>query len=111
MIVARTQCERELLDAAVEENNVVPVTKEPSLLPCSRANLLRIHCALGVRPKVLRWLGVAVPVYRRFLKRRYWQGVLSLRNTLQRFAVTPKRVSRRGRRSGVEPSGLTWGQP
>ncbi len=92
LIVARTPRGLALLQAAVAAGYIVLEKEDPSLLPRSQPNLLATRGALWARLKVLRLLGAAVPRYSGFGMFRFWLGLLGLKEKLQSFTGTAKRV-------------------
>ncbi len=94
LIVVRTERGREFLRAAAEAGYVTLTGNDANLLPRSQPNLLATRGGMWGRLLVLRWVGAAVPIFRGFELKRFWWR-LSLKQKLQSFTGTWKRVSRK----------------
>lgn len=92
LIVARTLRGLQLVRAAASKGYIVLESEDKRLLPRSQPNFLKSRGNLWARLIVLRLLGAAVPRYRNFSSFRYWLGELTLREKLQSFSSTVKRV-------------------
>lgn len=102
LIVARTRRGRDVLHAAAQAGFISLETQDPSLLPLSQPNLLATRGSLWARLKVLRLLGAAVPRYRGFQTFPHWRHALSLKQKIQSFTGTLKRVFRKRLRDRIE---------
>jgi coenzyme F420 hydrogenase subunit beta len=92
LIVARTLRGLQLVRAAASKGYIVLESEDKSLLPRSQPGFLESRANLWARLIVLRLLGAAVPRYRNFACFRYWLVELTLREKLQSFYSTVKRV-------------------
>lgn len=92
LIVARTRRGLEIIEAAQAAGYLVLERNDANLLPRSQPNLLATRGALWARLKVLRLMGAAVPAYSGFSMFRFWLANLGLREKLQSFTGTAKRV-------------------
>jgi coenzyme F420 hydrogenase subunit beta len=102
LIVARTLRGLQLVRSAASTGYIVLESEDKSLLPRSQPNFLISRGNLWARLIVLRLLGAAVPRYRNFSAFRYWLSELTLREKLQSFSSTFKRVFSKRLRIPIE---------
>lgn len=92
LIVTRTLRGLQLVRDAANKGYIVLEAEDAYLLPKSQPNLLKARGNLWPRLIVLRLLGAAVPRYQNFTSFRYWLSELTVREKLQSFSSTVKRV-------------------
>jgi coenzyme F420 hydrogenase subunit beta len=95
LIVARTPRGREIIHAAAAAGYLKLITKDARLLPRSQPNLLATRGSLWARLRVLRLLRAGVPEYRGFETFCFWRQELTIKQKIQSFTGTAKRVFRK----------------
>jgi len=105
LVVVRTERGRRFLAAAVAAGALHLERRDPSALPRSQPNLLRVRGAVFGRVLVSRLLGAAAPRYRGFGLFQVWLRDLTLKERAQSLYGTVKRVFTKGllRRMPVQP--------
>lgn len=104
LIVARTEEGKEFILAAAKAGYITLEKNDAGLLPASQPNLLKTRGSLWARLIVLSLLGAATPKYLGFKTFRYWWEALSLKNKLQSFFETSKRVFKKNLHRRIEIS-------
>ena len=92
LVVVRTERGRRFLAAALAAGALVLERADPSTLPRSQPNLLRVRGAVFGRVLTSRLLGAAAPRFRGFRLFTVWLLDLSLKERAQAFYGTVKRV-------------------
>lgn len=92
LIIARSRRGLEIIKAAAEAGYLVLERNDPSLLPLSQPNLLATRGSLWARLITLRLLRVDTPFFQGFSLFRFWLTELSIKQKLQSFTGTAKRV-------------------
>ena len=95
LIVVRTERGRRILQEAVASGHVVLKNRDESLLPRSQPNLLSTRGGLWTRLIVLRFFGVATPVYDGFRMFPFWWRHLGAKAKISSITGTVKRVFRK----------------
>ncbi|MEZ6018297.1 MAG: Coenzyme F420 hydrogenase/dehydrogenase, beta subunit C-terminal domain [Planctomycetota bacterium] len=105
LVIVRTERGRRFLEAAVAAGALTLERRDPSALPRSQPNLLRVRGAVFGRVLVSRLFGAAAPRYRGFGVASVWLRDLSLKERAQAFYGTVKRVFAKGllKRLPVQP--------
>lgn len=104
LILARTERGRRIIEEAAKAGYVTVEAVAAGALPASQPNLLMSRGALWGRLLSLRMARVPVPRYSGFEMFRFWRRSLSLKQKVQSFVGTWRRIRRRGlyRRVRVE---------
>ena len=95
LIIARTKKGLEYLRAAQNAGFIVLKQNDSALLPASQPNLMKTRGMLWARLIVLKFLGGAVPNYDGFKLFKFWLQELPLKEKIQSFTGTVKRVFRK----------------
>jgi len=105
LVIVRTERGRRFLEGARAAGVLELERSDPSLLPRSQPNLLRVRGASFGRIWTSRLLGAAAPRFRGFGLARVWWSHLTLKQRAQSIFGTCKRVFARGllRRNPVRP--------
>mgnify|MGYP003665636697 CR=1 FL=1 len=102
LIIARTPRGREIIQAAQRSGYLTLETRDATLLPRSQPNLLGTRGGLWGRLIVLRVLGAAVPSFKGFETFRFWRRSLSVKQKIQSFTGTAKRIHSKRLAKAVE---------
>ena len=104
LIIARTEKGLRYLKAAEAAGYINVVGEDPTLLPRSQPNLMRTRGMLWARMIVLAVLGAAVPKYKGFPLFQFWLKELPLKEKIQSFTGTAKRVFRKSLNKRIDVS-------
>lgn len=101
LIVVRTERGRRIVRDAMNAGSVQLNQVEPWTLPASQPNLLRNRGAVWGRVWMSRLMGSAYPRFRGIPLFRFWWSQLTVKQKLQSFFGTCRRLLKRGLRSRV----------
>ncbi len=96
LVIVRTERGRRFLADALAAGALVLERRDPSALPRSQPNLLRVRGAVFGRVLVSRLFGAAAPRYRGFGLSQVWLRDLTLKERAQSLYGTVKRVFTKG---------------
>lgn len=111
LILARTPRGRRAVQRAIEAGYLEAEPVDPSLVPASQPELLRVRGAVLGRLLASRLVGAAAPRYRGFPMLGVWWSRLSLREKLRSVFGTLRRVSRRRLLRSVRVRAFAPGSP
>jgi len=97
----RTQRGRRIVRDAMQAGNVQLQQVEPWTLPASQPNLLRTRGAVWGRIWMSRLMGAPWPRFRGIPQFRFWWSQLTVKQKLQSFFGTCRRILQRGLRNRV----------
>lgn len=98
MVIARTAQGEAFIRGAIEAGYLTLDESPWTVLPKSQPNLEQVRGAAWGRMAVLRWMGGAVPTFKRVATRSIWLRKLSLKEKLRSTWGTISRVKRKGLR-------------
>lgn len=101
LILARTDLGRQVIEEAVASGYLVAKKVNSDRLPASQPNLLKARARLWGQLQTLRLAGAPVPHLKGFGLFSTWLRYSSLRQKLQSFAGTAKRIRRKRLRFGI----------
>lgn len=95
LVLARTERGREIVRRAIEAGYLALKPAKPEIVPASQPNLLRTRGAVWGRILTLRLAGAAAPAFADLPMRRFWLSDLSLKEKIQSFTGTVRRIIRK----------------
>ncbi len=101
LVVVRTERGRKLLQEAMAAGYLTLERVQANILPASQPNLLRTRGSVWARLITLRLLGAPTPRFSKIPMARYWFSAIGLKEKLQSFIGTAKRVYRKKLRERV----------